>query len=153
MENTYGLSAINRWTFNQDPRYPDTISEKDRDSITTNLRIHNYAFTFLGYSPYRFYSGQLRMATATIALGKYSYSILQSLKTGENVSRFDVEAVITAVVQIFRGFIEAFLIYGRMINLTLDMVCTPLNIYHHTQPQITPKKNELKQHVSRLDLP
>jgi len=146
MENTYGLFAINRWTFNQDPRYPDTISKEDHRIITTNLRIYNYFFTIFGYSPLRLYTGTIRMATATIALGDCSYSIFRSLKDEKTVNRFEVEAVITAVVQIFRGFAEAFLIYGRMINLTLDAICTPLNIYHHCKPLITPKENELEQH-------
>lgn len=149
MENTYGYTAINRWTFNQDPRYPETISKEMFVRIRTALTINNWAFNFFGYlNSTRFLSGQIRMLVGLAVLARCTLWIFSSLRKGEPVNRFAVEGILTAVTQIFRGYVEAFLVYGRLVNLTLDVIFTPFNLDHHSKPIILPREDELKPYLS-----
>lgn len=146
MENTYGYLAINRWTFNQDPRFPETISREFRNQVLSFLKINNWSLNFFGYlNAYRLFSGQIRMFIGACTLTGCALWTLSSLATSRSVNRFAVEGILTAISQMVRGYLESFASYGRMINACLDLVFTPLNFNHHAQPMITPRQGELHQ--------
>lgn len=146
MENTYGYMAINRWTFNQDPRYLETIKPKIRENILFDLRINNWVLNFFGYlNSTRVFSGQIRIFIGLCVLTGCSAWTGYSLIRRQAINRFAVEGILTAITQIFRGYVEAFLIYGRLINASLDVIFTPINIIHNSRPKIPPREGELKQ--------
>lgn len=134
MLNTFGLRSVNRETFNQ--RYHDTLTypKEGRDFVVTALRVNNAILNILGYIPFiAGISGCMRIVVgvalglATIVLGE------PEAKQGIVIGRYYSEALETAIGQIGRGILEAFVPYGWIANVGLDVVATPFNLSKEVQ--------------------
>lgn len=131
--NTYGLRSINIESFNA--RGPDDNGEiieyiplKIRNFVNTSLRISNLTFNILGYIPgINQISGCVRMGLAGTALLLTLVLGSPLAKDGLIVGRWYNEALITAIAQIARGALEAFVPFGPRINLYLDISGSFLN--------------------------
>ncbi|MFA6119248.1 MAG: hypothetical protein WCT85_03390 [Parachlamydiales bacterium] len=128
--NTYGIRSINAESFNtygsQDAHLPHSI----RDFAVTSLKINNLILNILGYIPgVAQISGCIRMGIGSsiiilsFALGS------PNAKEGLIIGRWFKEALVTGTAQIARGALEAFFSFGRLINLSLDVIGTIINLH------------------------
>lgn len=130
--NTYGLRSINDFTFNLHRRdntheYPKNL----RDSVVTLFRIHNCVLDILGYIPRTSkVSGSVRMLTgfcvflAPIVAGK------KEVKDGESAfitGPWYSECLRTGGWQVLRGALEAYVSYGKVINVCIGFFATIQN--------------------------
>lgn len=126
---TYGLHAINRETFNT--RYHDTLyfPRELRNVVVTALRINNLVFNILGYIPQtRIVSGCVRMAIGAVIIAGTMTIGDRNAKEGAIIGRWYDEAIQLGLAQITRGALEALVPYGRIVNATLDIIGTPVNL-------------------------
>ncbi len=127
--NTYGLASINNSTFNLQWHTNYGYPKDARDIIVTCLRLHNATLNILGYMPrtsrvsgcIRMISGFLICAT-TLAIGE------RRAERGVIIQHYYDEALLTGITQMFRGAMEAFAPYGRVINASLDVIATFVNL-------------------------
>jgi hypothetical protein len=129
MLNTWGLCSIRDTTFNlkHHTNYGSSFSRQNRDVIVTGLRIHNICLDILGYfrdvsgiSGYiRMFSG-LTLCVVTLTVGN------RRAQEGFLIQHWYDEALVTGLSQIARGALEAFIPYGRVINLSLGFIATLL---------------------------
>lgn len=136
MLNTYGLRAVNAATFN--PVHHDGYLDMDTDNqqtITTLIRIHNLVLNILGYIPgVCIVSGVARMTTGLVAIGATALFILVKIATDRRINIIESlplynETISTAAAQVFRGYMEAFVPFGAVVNASLDIAATPYNYY------------------------
>lgn len=134
--NTFGIHAVNQKTFNiaSDHKSFDPSFEKFstyRRFALAALRVHNATLNILGYLPIiSTISGCVRMATglATVSLAAVvRIWIKVSNSKGELSSyvkneTFVNEALTTGVAQMTRGFFEAIVPGGWVINASLDII-------------------------------
>lgn len=124
--NTYGLMSINTTTFNNQKNDPIFTPQNLRDPFVTALRIHNATLNILGYIPaVSTISGSIRILTGVVLFViSQKYGHLSTDTKGLFIGRFFIEAQATAIAQIGRGCLEAFVPYGRYVNIGLDVVGT-----------------------------
>jgi hypothetical protein len=70
----------------------------------------------------------LAIIGATLALGR------PGNEPGLIIGRFYEEAIKTGIAQITRGALEAFVPYGWVVNATLDVIATPINLFAGDAP-------------------
>lgn len=129
--NTWGIYSVNTTTFNncrEEERriyYPKNC----RDKIYTALKLNNLTFNILGYIPgVSIVSGSIRMAVGAAIVGTTLCIGDRKAEEGVIIGRFYDEAIATGVAQIARGALEAFVPFGHLANLALDVVATPWNV-------------------------
>ncbi len=129
MLNTFGLKSINTGTFNLQYHSNYSYPQQARNVVVTLLRAHNLCLNILGYIPgVSIFSGCARMATGaficilTLSVGERNAS------EGVIIGHWYDEALKTGAAQIARGATEAFMPYGRIVNLFLDIIGTVENI-------------------------
>ena len=133
--NTYGIRSVNTASFNAtgtrdvNGNLTESIPVLIRDLVNTILRINNLTLNILGYIPViQQISGCVRMGIGgsivllTLALGSPTET------SGIIVGRWYDEALLTAIAQVSRGVLEAFVPFGSLINLSLDAVGTIYNL-------------------------
>lgn len=136
--NTYGLHSINNTTFNARDHGPLTYSKQVRDTVMTLLKINNAVLNILGYMQFvpivSVISGSLRMAVGT------GIVLTTLLKGDRNAAQGNIaghlydEALLTGISQIARGILEAFVPFGWAVNIVLDVVATPINLFYSNTP-------------------
>jgi hypothetical protein len=127
--NTYGLMSVNNNTFNLRWHTNYSYPKEARDVIVTCLRLHNATLNVLGYIArtsrvsgcIRMISGFLICAT-TLAIGD------RKAERGVIIQHYYDEALLTGIAQMFRGAMEAFVPHGKVINATLDVIATIVNL-------------------------
>lgn len=128
--NTFGLRSINNDTFNLKWHTNYTYPRSLRDILVTLFRVHNLFLNVLGYLGGRIsiVSGSFRIATGlatiatTLAIGD------RNAPRGMIIGHWYDEAIMTGISQVCRGILEAFIPYGRVVNLALDTICTVINM-------------------------
>jgi hypothetical protein len=129
MLNTFGLRSINTGTFNLGYHTNYTYPRQARNLVVTLLRAHNLCLNILGYIPgVATFSGCARMLTgASICLLTLSVGE-RDAQQGVIIGHWYDEALNTGVAQVARGATEAFMPYGRIVNLSLDVIGTISNL-------------------------
>lgn len=129
MLNTYGIRSINAETFNTYGSPGAYLPRSLRDVAITLLRIHNLSLNILGYIPgVAQISGCVRMGIGacmivlTAALGN------PNADEGLIIGRWYQEALLTGISQIARGALEAFVPFGFLVNGSLDIIATYVNL-------------------------
>lgn len=134
MLNTWGLRSINSATFNQSRSHTLTYPKENRDVIITLFRVHNCVLDVLGYIPaVSTVSGSVRMCTGLaicVVVLLVGQATIQPGEEGNIVGVWYYEALATGVAQITRGAFEAFVPFGRIINLSLGAIGTVVNLAH-----------------------
>jgi len=111
--------------------------KETRDRVVTALKAHNLVFNILGYlSPTRQISGIIRMGTGLVTLAALALKVgipksgnaEGQPNTGLLAEHRYREALHMAVAQVARGAIEAFVPYGGVALLVVDIIATPCNI-------------------------
>lgn len=127
--NTYGIRSINSESFNTYGSENAYLPRGIRDLANTLLRINNLVLNILGYIPgVAHVSGSIRMGIGccicviTLALGS------PNAERGLIIGRWYKEALLTGIAQIARGALEAFVPYGRQVNIGLDIAGTVVNL-------------------------
>ncbi len=142
--NTWGLLSINETTFNlpkleskfSNPFFPKAL----RNVVYTVLKISNLVFNFFAYfvPAASLITGSLRIGCFAIVLTATLFIGTPHAKQGALIEPWYSEAKSTAICQITRGALEILGTYGKMVNLGLDIIATPYNIftsYMRTQPE------------------
>jgi hypothetical protein len=129
MLNTFGLRSVNVGTFNLIYK-GESYSQECRNVIVTLLRVHNLCLNILGYIPgVSRFSGCARMLTG-VSICLFTLSVGdRNASKGVVVGRWYDEALATGIAQIARGATEAFMPYGRVVNLSLDLIGTINNLF------------------------
>lgn len=110
-------------------------------NLSTCLRIYKLILDVLGYIPViSTISGCVRIGFGVLFLsisvpclnrpgrtleGGGGYQVEYATKGSKD---FLVELRLMAIAQIARGVFEAFVPYGKLVNATLDVIATPINI-------------------------
>lgn len=144
------LRSINAESFNTHGTPNAYLPRNLRDFANTLLRINNLVLNVLGYIPgIAQISGCIRMGIGccivafTLALG--------SPKENEGliIGRWFSEALLTGTAQIARGALEAFIPFGRQINMSLDGIGTILNL--RTECLHAPSYGEYVDRMMEID--
>lgn len=129
MLNTFGLRSVNTDTFNVKYNQSYWYPQNFRNIFVTLLRIHNFSLNILGYKQdIAKFSGCARMLSGlsicivTLNIGE------RNAEQGMIIGPWYDEALMTGIAQIARGATEAFMPYGRLINLSLDVIGTIRNL-------------------------
>lgn len=128
--NTWGLRSINTGTFNLKFHATYAYPKPARDVVITLLRIHNLTLNILGYMDPRIacISGCVRAVTGLLFVAVTLTVGDRNAKKGHLIQHWYDEALLTGVSQIARGMLEAFVPYGRVVNLAADVVATFPNL-------------------------
>lgn len=124
--NTYGLYAVNMSTFNGTSS--DTYPKPARNVVVTLFKFHNLTLNILGYIPgISAVSGCVRMGTGCILCVVTLLFGNRNAHQGLISKHFYDEALLTGITQIARGAFEALVPFGRVVNTSLDTICTFYN--------------------------
>lgn len=130
MFNTYGLRSINVGTFNLKYHTNYSYPKEIRDTVITSLRVHNLLLNLLGYiKKTALFSGCARILSGssifllTLCIGE------RDAEKGAIIGHWYDEALTMGVAQVARGAIEAFMPYGRIVNLSGDIIATIVNVF------------------------
>lgn len=132
MFNTYGLRSVNTLSFNDRCHYTSTTREF-RNFVVTLLRVHNIYFNIFGYMPIASLITGINRSVNGFFMIFSSFGVGVYIKKREHplvnkTKHFLNELTITGVAQVFRGVCEMAFPFGQLINLSLDIIATPINV-------------------------
>lgn len=144
--NTYGLFSVNCQSFQIGGDVQ--VSPRARIVGVTYLKVHNMTLNILGYVPLihscflnrivgyipgvSLLSGTVRVAFGLTVLTSTLIAGDPDSKQGGLTGRLYYESLITAITQIARGILEAFVPFGWTANLVADVIATPYNFSNRT---------------------